>query len=280
MRKLSDDDDDVPLPRVELIRREPKKPRRGNNAAVERFVVEIRASWQKAVTSIFETGRLLIRARDELDEAEWCDLFDLPGTNQIPFGERTAERLMAIARHPVLATHVSRLPPSWGTLYQLATLPDAELERLLAEGRINPEMQRKEVEVLKREFDERDIVFNYEALRTSLRRLIAYMRYYDDDPAEALEKCLRYVVRSDDLDALQAWLGKLSAGMREKYVYNADDDNRGRWHARWIATQRKEERRYGPARARSRKQGEYDELYEAGRGMIRVGDDDRVDDDV
>jgi hypothetical protein len=49
-----------------------------------------------------------------------------------------------IAKHPVLskATHVSCLPPEWGTLYELTKLDDAILERALAEGRIHPDLQR------------------------------------------------------------------------------------------------------------------------------------------
>jgi len=47
-------------------------------------------------------------------------------TADLPFAARTAQRLMAVAADARLAnpTHVSLLPPSWGTLYELTKLPD------------------------------------------------------------------------------------------------------------------------------------------------------------
>jgi hypothetical protein len=48
----------------------------------------------------------------------------------LPFGDRTAQRLMMVAQHPVLLnpTHVSVLPPHWGTLAELARLPPPQVE--------------------------------------------------------------------------------------------------------------------------------------------------------
>jgi len=43
------------------------------------------------------------------------------------------------------ATHVSLLPPHWGTLYELTKLPDDVFAAKLADGSIYPEMQRKDV---------------------------------------------------------------------------------------------------------------------------------------
>jgi hypothetical protein len=42
-------------------------------------------------------------------------------------------------------THVSHLPRSWGTLYELSRLDDQALERLLGDGTINPEVTRGDV---------------------------------------------------------------------------------------------------------------------------------------
>ena len=71
----------------------------------------------KSVEAIIEVGRLLVKAKADLAHGEWGRLFE---DDLVPFGQRTADRLMAIARHPVLSnsTHVSNLPPSWGTLYE------------------------------------------------------------------------------------------------------------------------------------------------------------------
>jgi hypothetical protein len=43
----------------------------------------------------------------------------IPSDDALPFNERTAERLMKIAGHPVL-TNTSHLPTSWTTLYELS----------------------------------------------------------------------------------------------------------------------------------------------------------------
>jgi hypothetical protein len=58
--------------------------------------------------------------------------------------------LMAIAANPVITDrkHVSVLPSSWGTLYQIARLPAPEIERHIADGRIHSKIERKEVDAL------------------------------------------------------------------------------------------------------------------------------------
>jgi hypothetical protein len=63
---------------------------------------------------------------------------------------------MKIAANEVLAnpTHVSHLPPSWGTLYELATLPTEVLEAKIADGTITPDTERKDVARLKAPEDE------------------------------------------------------------------------------------------------------------------------------
>ena len=112
----------------------------GQNVRTKTFFEDaIAASWQKSTQGIFDTGRWLQAAREELDRDAYNAL-------QLPFCARTRQRLVAIATHPVLATHVSRLPPSWGTLYALIENGnDALLRAALADGRIHPGLQRKDV---------------------------------------------------------------------------------------------------------------------------------------
>jgi hypothetical protein len=103
------------------------------------FESAIDASWQKSTQGIFDTGRWLQEAREELDR-------DVYNALRLPFCIRTRQRLIAIAAHPILATHVSQLPPSWGTLYALAEIDNHDLLRAaLADGRIHPGLQRKDV---------------------------------------------------------------------------------------------------------------------------------------
>jgi len=103
------------------------------------FESAIAASWQKSAQGIFDTGRWLQQAREELDRDAYNGL-------QLPFCTRTRQRLIAIAAHLLLATHVSQLPPSWGTLYALIENGnDALLRAALADGRVHPGLQRKDV---------------------------------------------------------------------------------------------------------------------------------------
>ena len=105
----------------------------------------IRASWQKSIAGIIETGMHLLEARSELER----DVFKAM-LMRLPFGPRTAQRLMAIAANPILssATHVSALPPSWGTLYELAKLPNEVLLTKIEDGGVRPDMERKDVAAL------------------------------------------------------------------------------------------------------------------------------------
>jgi len=130
-----------------------KKSKRDNLPAThvsQPYAKQIAAAWQKGVDSIVETGRLLVRAKDEMP----YPAFEAMVAGELPFDKRTAERLMVIAKHPVIsaATHVSRLPPSWGTLYDL-TRPDKKLgegtlQARIEDGTITPKTQRKHVEAM------------------------------------------------------------------------------------------------------------------------------------
>ena len=104
---------------------------------------QIRARHQATVEGFLDVGRLLIEAKAALPHGE----FEAMVESDLPFGARTAQRLMAIASHPILtrATHVSVLPAAWGTLYELTKLPDDIIEAALADGSITPRMERKDV---------------------------------------------------------------------------------------------------------------------------------------
>jgi hypothetical protein len=112
----------------------------------------ISEAWQKSVEAIIETGRRVLAAKEgpnKLPHGEFLKMVN----EDLPFGEDAAEQLMAIAAHPVISNseHVRNLPPSWGTLYQLTRLPAPVLEAKIADGTINPGMERKDVAALKRE---------------------------------------------------------------------------------------------------------------------------------
>jgi hypothetical protein len=95
--------------------RSKRDSKKGTNIArtAAQWAAVITKAWNKAVQSILETGRLLIEARDKLEYGDFGTMAD-----NLPFGRRTAERLIAIASNSILvdATHGSQLPPSWRTL--------------------------------------------------------------------------------------------------------------------------------------------------------------------
>jgi hypothetical protein len=110
----------------------------------EYWAGRINGTWRNAAESIIETGRILIEAKAALlPRGEFTKMVE----NDLLFTPRTAQRLMEIARHPVISdpTHVSHLPPSWGTLHELAKLPPATIRDKIADGTINPKMERKDV---------------------------------------------------------------------------------------------------------------------------------------
>jgi N6-adenosine-specific RNA methylase IME4 len=109
----------------------------------EEFAERIAASWRSSVEAIIEVGRLLAAAKAQLEHGEFESMI----TQRLPFGRRTAQRLMAVGRDERItnATHVSHLPPSWGTLYELTKLDDAQFEAKISDGTIRPEMQRQDI---------------------------------------------------------------------------------------------------------------------------------------
>jgi len=104
------------------------------------FENAISTEWRKNVASIIQTGKLLNQAKDELDP----DVFD---GLKLPFSPRVAQMLRRIAGHLFIldpANHGS-LPPCWRTLYELTKASDDQLRRARADGRLHPDLQRKDV---------------------------------------------------------------------------------------------------------------------------------------
>ena len=117
---------------------------------VNQWAASIIAAWQKSVAGIFEVGRLLIGAKDALPHGQWLELLE----TKLPFGPRTAQRLMAIARDGRLAnaTRVSCLPAAWGTLYDLTQLSDEQWALAEEENLIRPDVERGEITKFRKRF--------------------------------------------------------------------------------------------------------------------------------
>src|ERR1043165_7534490 len=105
------------------------------------FAERISSCWRKTFEAIVEAGQWLIRAKAKLDHGEFQPMIE----SQLPFGPRTAQKLMAIAqdnRMVANATHASLLPPRYDTLYELTKLDNETFEARLADGTIRPDMER------------------------------------------------------------------------------------------------------------------------------------------
>lgn len=111
-------------------------------APAEEWAARINACWQASVTGILQVGRLLTEAKAHLDHGDFGDMIE----RQLPFGERTAQMLMAIGKDPRLTNpkHVSLLPASWGTLYELTKLSDEEFDAGVEKKIIRADMERKD----------------------------------------------------------------------------------------------------------------------------------------
>jgi hypothetical protein len=113
----------------------------------EEYATAVSLHWGRAVDAIVETGRVLLEAKDALRHGA----FQAMVRTKLPFNDATARKLMAIARHHVISnrSHVSALPPSWGTLYALTKVPDGKLLAGIRDGTINPKLERKHVAALR-----------------------------------------------------------------------------------------------------------------------------------
>lgn len=125
-----------PAPRPAAAAEVVLAPDRGSWAA------RIRERWQTSVEAILDVGRLLAESKAALAHGEFTKMIE----SELPFGERTAQTLMQIAAHPVLANpqHAALLPPSWTTLAELARVKPALLTRAIGAGLVRPDMTRKD----------------------------------------------------------------------------------------------------------------------------------------
>jgi hypothetical protein len=126
-------------------------------ATVEVHVdVPTRERYAAAITSVcrmggLAAGRLLIDAKENLKHGDFEDMIE----RDLPFGPRTAERLMIVARNEVLSnpTHASLLPGAWTVLHELALVDEkldapGTLKEWVETGVVHPKIKREEVKTL------------------------------------------------------------------------------------------------------------------------------------
>lgn len=124
-------------------------------AKIERTADFCHRAARTAVNAILDSGKKLAELKAELrGKDEWLAAFgeDRAGnavsSNPFPFGRRTADRFITIYEKFGAGHSVSSLPPSWGTLYELTKLSDAEIKA--NKTRIRPDMTRSDVAALRR----------------------------------------------------------------------------------------------------------------------------------
>jgi hypothetical protein len=122
-------------------------------ATAEYWAPLVASDWRASVAAIVATGRRLQKARRACRRGEYLRLFSdhgQPCDGHLPFSSRTGQRLVEIAKNPVLAdpSHGSHLPASWRTLAELARVKPKRLLAALQDGRVHPEMERRQAEGL------------------------------------------------------------------------------------------------------------------------------------
>src|SRR5947209_3123235 len=103
--------------------------------------IRITEQWRSSLVGILGCGKLLREAKACLAHGEFQKMIE----RDLPFGPRTAQRLMALAAHSGItnATFASHLPRHWETLGELAKLSDAAFAERVADGSIHPDKMKR-----------------------------------------------------------------------------------------------------------------------------------------
>lgn len=117
-------------------------PQNSVSPKVQRYADKISSAWQKAVDGILSVSQLLKQAETDLSDVEQMDLY-----GELPFSKSTADKLLSIANDKRLndPTYKKYLPPHWTTLYEMTQLDDKTFKEGIAEGLINPAVERRHI---------------------------------------------------------------------------------------------------------------------------------------
>lgn len=113
------------------------------------FAQRINRAWGRAHDQLLWVGRTLLDAKRALKHGEFMAMVE----QDLPFGIRTADRLMKVAADERLQnwTTLSNLPASYSTLAILSGLDDATLKAAIDGGHVHADMTHQEAERLRRE---------------------------------------------------------------------------------------------------------------------------------
>lgn len=136
----------------------------------EEFVQEISTLWRSAQEKFLLIGRYLVQARMRLPHGEFQAMVE----NELPFGYQVAYQLRMVAE-AVDSGRLpgSKLPPSYATVYQLATLTSEQLQLADQRNLIRPDVTRPEIVRFKRDLRSKTIdhVSRRDALEAERQRL-------------------------------------------------------------------------------------------------------------
>lgn len=112
----------------------------------DQWAALVRMDLGQAVAGFVAAGQHLIQAKLEVPHGGWISWL----RGNVGISERIAQMLMELSRHPVIsnASNYSHLPPSYNTLYELKQLDSPLLEAAIQQGRIHPELERKQARAL------------------------------------------------------------------------------------------------------------------------------------
>ena len=148
----------------------------------EEFADRINFLWKDVVRSFLEIGNLLRTARKNLEHGQFTKLIQ----EQVPFSHSIANKLMKASKfiddNPVI---ISQLPVSYSTIYEVATLSKAQLEKARAENILRPNVTRKEIIDLKKSVKIRQK--QYASRKHELDDKIERLRQRIDDLTTELE---------------------------------------------------------------------------------------------
>jgi hypothetical protein len=111
--------------------------------------------WSNGAANTLALAKLVSAARESLRaRGEWTRLWRV-GLPRLPFCRRKAEMLAVIGRElgELSAQTFARMPSGWSPLYYLAKLGRRTVEKLIATGRIHPDLTLHQAKDLLAEFE-------------------------------------------------------------------------------------------------------------------------------
>lgn len=119
---------------------------------VDACVIAVRRHDKNILRSRMEVGKALNKAKHDLkglpmEDQRWKDI-----VSELEYAQSTISKLMTLGDKEWLLTYEKDLPKNWGNVYEIAQFIDEDqMKGLIKEKKINNEMKKKEVMLLRQE---------------------------------------------------------------------------------------------------------------------------------